>query len=285
MRLSPVLLLLLLVSASPQSDGQPVTQKITLPDIEGSFELIYVPGGTFMMGTPAKEAGREADEPAPHEVSVKPFWLGKHEVTWEQFEQYYLNPDIDTDIVAQPTIPYEPPDRGMGVDDHAAMSIQWLACKGYCDWLSWRTGKKYRLPTEAEWEYACRAGSTAARPDPIGEYGWYKGNSAPKGKKDPKNRRVGQKKANAWGFHDMLGGVWEYCLDPYDAKDEEKTPVLRGGSWNDPVTALRAGSRQKYNAIWNDRDPNRPRSVWWLTDAPFAGFRVVLEVEPGDKKK
>ena len=74
-------------------------------------------------------------------------------------------------------------------------------------------------------------------------------------------------------------------MDPYDTKDKEKTPVLRGGSWNDPVTALRAGSRQKYNAIWNDRDPNRPRSVWWLTDAPFAGFRVVLEVESGEKKK
>jgi hypothetical protein len=158
---------------------------------------------------------------------------------------------------------------------HPAVSVRWHGAIQCIEWISRKTGQRFRLPTEAEWEYACRAGSDAAAPEPLADHAWFKENS------QDKTHEGGQKKANAFGLHDMLGNVWEFCLEPY--KPPQYVPVLRGGSWNSPAKDLRAASRQVAEEDWYERDPNRPRSLWWYTDATFVGFRLVRSVDPAGK--
>jgi formylglycine-generating enzyme required for sulfatase activity len=170
----------------------------------------------------------------------------------------------------------------------------------YCRWLSAKTGRAYRLPTEAEWEYAARAGTTtpysfggAAQLD---AHAWYTANSG--GHPHP----VGGKAANKWGLHDMHGNVAEWCLDQYEAGaygqltpgtigpvrlpgDRRYPHVARGGSWDDDASRLRSAARRASNPEWNRRDPQSPQSIWWFTDATFVGFRVVRAVEEQDNLK
>jgi formylglycine-generating enzyme required for sulfatase activity len=171
----------------------------------------------------------------------------------------------------------------------------------YCRWLSAKTGKIYRLPTEAEWEYACRAGTTTAYsfgddPAPLGDYAWYVENAE-------KPQPIGKKKPNPWGLHDMHGNVSEWCLDRYVgdiyskfAKAQVKGPVVlptadeypyvaRGGSWDDDADRLRSAARLASNLEWSVQDPQRPQSIWWHTDATFVGFRVMRPVEEQDDLK
>jgi len=155
------------------------------------------------------------------------------------------------------------------------VGMRWHGAMVYCDWLSKMTGRRFRLPTEAEWEVAARAGSTADGPEGVADAAWSKENSG------DKTHPIGQKKPNAFGLHDMMGNVWEYCLEPFSPPDFG--PVLRGGAWNTPAAALKFSTRQPINPDWFDRDPNRPRSMWWLTDGPFVGFRVAEFVDPAEK--
>ena len=247
---------------------------------EVKFTMLEVPGGKFMMGSPSDEKGRGVDEPEPREVEVKTFWLGKFEVTWDEYACFFQNEASEADAETWPSLPFEPPDRGMGREGYAAMSIQRFMAAKYCDWLSKQTGWKFRLPKEEEWEYACRAGGTIPAPEPLDEYAWHKGNSGNGPKGTPKNQKVGAKKPNAWGFHDMLGNVMEYTQADFP---NDGGPVLRGGSWNDPATELRAANRTALDPVWNKRDPNRPRGVSWLTDGPFVGFRVAADGPPPSK--
>jgi formylglycine-generating enzyme required for sulfatase activity len=163
------------------------------------------------------------------------------------------------------------------------------------------TGRYYRLPTEAEWEYACRAGSTTAYSfgeDDINDYAWWFENS------DGNSQKVKTKKPNAWGLYDMHGNVSEWVLEHY-AKDTYskrmpgmfaapvRSPVsrvgieiftyhlARGGNCEDDVPVnLRSARRLKPEREWNKREPGYPHSIWWLTDAPFVGFRVVRPLTP-----
>jgi formylglycine-generating enzyme required for sulfatase activity len=167
-----------------------------------------------------------------------------------------------------------------------------LAAKTYCEWLSAKTGIYYRLPTEAEWEYACRAGTTTAYsfgddPAKLGEYAWYFGNS------EEAYHKVGKKKPNPWGLYDMHGNVQEWCLDQYHpdfyarlaGKEPVKNPlavpteiygrIVRGGSWDDDAAVLRSAARVPSIPAWKKRDPQFPQSVWYLTDADGVGFRLV----------
>ena len=187
---------------------------------------------------------------------------------------------------------------GMGKDGFPAIAMTHHAANKYCHWLSAKTGHFYRLPTEAEWEYACRAGTTTAfsfgdDESKIGEYAWYEQNS------DFKYQKVGKKKPNPWGLYDMYGNVVEWCLDQYDPTAYSKLGAdgvvepwnratqsyphaVRGGSWDDMVSSCRSAARRGSSRAWKQQDPQLPKSIWWFSDAQWVGLRLVrpLKVPP-----
>jgi formylglycine-generating enzyme required for sulfatase activity len=261
-----------------------IDTKIGAPDgLESKrveFVMIEVPGGTFMMGSPEDEPGRDPDEPLPKEVEVKTFWMGKCEVTWDEYNCFYHNELSTYDGWSWPTPELEPADHGMGRDGFAVSSVCRDMAMKYCKWLTKQTGWSFRLPTEEEWEYACRAGQATPHPDPLADHAWYHGNSIRAGEKKPQSSKVGTKKPNAWGFHDMLGGVREHTSSDFEGGGG----VLRGGSWNDPESALRAANRQEVQAMWFRRNLWFPQHRNWFSDAPFIGFRVVADGPPPEGK-
>jgi formylglycine-generating enzyme required for sulfatase activity len=302
----------------------------TIPGSEVKFDMVAVPGGVFLMGSPAGESGRGGDEGPQHPVKIRPFWMGKCEVTWDEFDVYRRekgadnadsNDDVlakDADAITGPTPPYVDPLYGHARDGHPAICMSHHAAMEYCRWLSAKTGKTYRLPTEAEWEWAARAGTDTAYsfgddPKDLGDYAWYAKNSAPTdGKKteragvaaDGTTHKVGSKKPNPWGLHDMYGNVTEWCVDHYkkdlyagfpaDAvmespvvlpTDRRFSHVVRGGSWADDPPALRSAARRGSDKTWIKHDPQRPQSIWWLTKMDVVGFRIVRAVDEQDNLK
>ena len=247
---------------------EPKTETISIPGTDLKFDMVYVPGGKTRLGSPADEAGRKPDERLVHEVELHPFWMSRTEVPWEAFVKYFENRKaVKVDGVTRPSPPYEPPHGKMGVGTHPAVSMRWHGAIGYCEWVSTLTGRRFRLPTEAEFEYAARAGATGAGPANADETAWFQSNS------QQKTHLTGTKKPNAFGLHDLMGNVWEYALEFHSGPDY--APVLRGGGWPTPAAELRFAARQQIQPDWYERDPNRPRSVWWLTDGTFVGFRLV----------
>jgi formylglycine-generating enzyme required for sulfatase activity len=280
-----------------------------LPKSKVAFDLAAVPGGTFLRGSPAVEKGRRDDEAPRHPVRVGPFWMATTEVTWDLYDLFrgvgegakafardneVLAEDADALTCPSPTYPDET--RGFGREGYPAIGISHHAAMEFCRWLSRVTGKAYRLPTEAEWEWACRAGTSTAYhfgddAAKLGDHAWYDANSG------ESTHPVGKKKPNPWGLFDMHGNVAEWCLDHY-RKDAyagfpRRTPTLgpvllptaarfshivRGGSWADPAKSLRSAARRGSEPSWNRIDPAKPKSLWWLWDADFVGFRVVRAV-------
>ena len=173
--------------AATESAMQSYTE--TIPGTQVKFDMVPIPGGSFVMGSPASELGRNADEGPQHKVTVSPFWMEKCEVTWNEFELFMYPegkkegaPAEAADVVTHPTKPYVEMSFGMGKDGFPAISMTQHAANTYCKWLSAKTGHFYRLPTEAEWEYACRAGTTTAYSfgddaSEMGDYAWYTNNS------------------------------------------------------------------------------------------------------------
>lgn len=295
-----------------EADMKPYTN--TIPGTEVRYVMVPIPGGEFMMGTPETEPGRKPDEGPQHRVKIEPFWMGALEVTWNEYELFLYpeeehklretlgtDPEADklADAVTRPSKPYVEMSFGMGKDGYPAIAMTHHAAAKYCQWLSAKTGHFYRLPTEAEWEYACRAGTTTAYsfgddPAQLPDYAWFEKNS------DFKYQKVGRKKPNPWGLYDMHGNVLEWCLDQYSptfyAECHQKglvvepwlqatqpyPHVVRGGSWDDPPEALRSGARRGSDRSWKAQDPQLPKSIWWLTDAQWVGFRIVrpLKVPP-----
>jgi formylglycine-generating enzyme required for sulfatase activity len=282
-----------------------------------TFEMLPIPAGKFIMGSPLDESGHKADEAPQRAVEIAPFWMGKYEVTWNQYDAWTFSHDIQrrqvahveptdlekkADAVTRPTKPYRPMDFDMGKDGFPAISMTQLAARTYCQWLSQKTGRYYRLPTEAEWEYACRAGTTTAYgfgddPAQLGEYAWYFENS------HDAYHKVGKKKPNPWGLCDMHGNVCEWTLDQYvpagypaSGGQTVTNPLVtaktvypqavRGGAWTDDADRLRSAARTASNKDWKDQDPNLPQSIWYFTDAQFLGFRLVRPlVEPTAEEK
>lgn len=251
--------------------------KVTIPNTTVSYDMVSIPAGEFTMGSTGKK-----DEQPPHKVWLDAFWMQAHEVTWDEYRLFMFaesQKDETVDAVSHPTRPYMEMSFGMGIDGFPAISMTQHAANKYAEWLSARTGEFYRLPTEAEWEYACRAGS--GEPPQLGDYAWYAANS------QGKYQKVAARKPNAWGLYDMLGNVMEWTLDqyaPYQPGDavnpwvKATTPypnAVRGGSWNDPPEMLRCAARVASDASWKQQDPQLPKSIWYLTDAQWLGFRLV----------
>jgi len=214
------------------------------------------------------------------------------------------DPAVDSlsDAVTRPSRPYVDMSFGMGKERCPAISMTQHAANKYCHWLSARTGHFYRLPTEAEWEYACRAGTTTTfffgdDPKQLKDYGWFFDNS------DSKYQKVGKKKPNPWGLYDIYGNVVEWVLDQYDpdyykacadkgvvvdpwVKATQPYPhSARGGSWDDDPPALRSAARRGSDRAWKMTDPQLPKSIWYHSDAQFIGFRIVrpLKVPPPEE--
>ncbi len=278
-----------------------------IPKTGVPYDMVAIRGGEFLMGSPPDEAKRKDDEGPQVRVKVSPFWMARHETSWDQYEPFmitrkprykdgalqypeHLKDPTPADFVSSPTTPYTEMDFGMGREGFAAINMTHHAANKFCEWLSFQTGHFYRLPTEAEWEYACRAGPTGPYSCPTIELEQF-------AVLDPKQIRVGYekigtKRPNPWGLHDMHGNVMEWCLDQYrlDAYSQwEGNPVVdpltrpktryprvvRGGSWYDPEEELRSARRIPSSPDWQAQDPELPKSLWYLTDAHWLGFRVV----------
>jgi formylglycine-generating enzyme required for sulfatase activity len=292
----------------PEKAGQRYTE--TIPGTDVTFDMVPVPGGRFTMGCTADQPGYRQDESPPFEVTLDPFWMGNCEVTWDEYELWCLGLDQQlrelkqvkhtdrdqiADAITMPTMPYTDMTFDMGKHRFPAICMTQLAAKIYCKWLSAKTGRLYRLPTEAEWEYACRAGTTTAysfgdNPKQLAEYAWYGDNAS------DKYQQVGRKKPNPWGLYDMHGNVAEWVLDRYTpggyprpAANPVRNPllkptsiyprVIRGGAWNDGPDRLRSAARQGSTSDWKEQDPQIPQSIWYHTDATFVGFRVVRTLD------
>jgi formylglycine-generating enzyme required for sulfatase activity len=219
-------------------------------------------------------------EPGPGgtapDVPTKSFWIGKTEVTWDMFDIWVFGLDLTEkqrvegfDAKSRPSKPYGAPDRGFGHAGYPALAMSYHSAELYCKWLSEKTGRKFRLPTEAEWEYACMAGKPAdaqeSDPAKLDKVAWYWDNA------NDKTHGVATKAANGFGIHDMLGNVAEWCAG------RDGTPVVRGGSYDDEAKDVGCAARKLPSDAWNATDPQNPKSEWWLADGPFIGFRVVCE--------
>jgi len=269
----------------------------TIPKTSVTFKMVAIPAGNFTIGSPFSEPGREEDEGPQKKVQVDAFWMGEHEVTFAEWDAFFRNMDvpqtkpIDVDAVSRPTAQYIDLTWGMGRDEkQPSNSMSQAAAIMYCKWLYKLTGTFYRLPTEAEWEYACRAGTTTAYPygddaSALKTYAFNKDNSG------NKFHKVAQLKPNKWGLYDMLGNLSEWTLDQYSADayaklaDGSKDPlaapgpryprVVRGGSYQTDAASCRCANRISSLTDWNKRDPQIPKSRWWLTDGMTIGFRIV----------
>ena len=317
--LTPLLLLTLAAGPErPAADGHSNYVE-RVPDTGLSFTMVAVRGGTFHIGSPITEPGRRDNEGPRRRVELKPFWMGKHEVTWPEFHTYMREKDFNithqplrpalnprqakADAVTKPTASYLDETYGFGDERYPAFNMSHHAAMKYCEWLSAKTGRTYRLPTEAEWEYACRAGSADAYPfgkdaARLDDYAWTARNSGtgdrPRGATHP----VGKQRPNAWGLHDMLGNVAEWCLDEYDSDFYDSLPwnrtpigpvnlpgkrqyphVVRGGSFRSSAADCRSAARLRSQRSWNKSDPEEPQSIWWLVPGGWVGFRVVRPVE------
>jgi formylglycine-generating enzyme required for sulfatase activity len=304
-----------------------VAYKEKIQGTQITFEMLPIPGGEFLIGSPATELSRSADEGPQRRIRIEPFFIGKYEVTWPEYEQFNKNyarlvgpnrprisPDRLADTVVFP-VPYEHWDdfdkfvlqrMGGHGEGFPAVGMSQFAAKQYTKWLSKITGRFYRLPTEAEWEYACRAGTTTPYsfgddPRQLKDYGWFSMNSA-ESDDDPGYHKIGTKLPNPWGVYDMYGNVAEWCIDKYEAgfyatlnngtsKGVEainspigsRSPyprVIRGGSYDSEASECRSASRSASSEKLNAADAELPKNVHWLTLCHSIGFRLVSPKRP-----
>lgn len=240
----------------------PETWTVTLPGGLVEIEMLRVPGGTL-----AREGGA---------VEVAPFWMARTELTWDAYDVLVFRLDlpeaqrvVDIDGVTRPTKPYILVDRGFGHAGYPALSMSPLGAQSFCEWLSAATGRRFRLPSVLEWEYAARAGSPTVygcgAVEKLPEHAWFRENAA------RKTQPVGTRTPNAFGLHDLHGNVSEWATLAGGGA------VQCGGSFRDPSGKVGADARREPQPAWNASDPQMPKSVWWLADANFVGMRLVCD--------
>jgi len=300
--------------------GYMVPYEAVIPGTDVKYKMIPVPGGIATMGSPKSEANRGENEGPQFEVEIKPFWIGQYEVTWSEYKSYMAMHDIfkgfETHklrplsdeksplVISAPSNLYDTSFTYRNGEEPRlpAVSMSQYAAKQYTKWLSLMSDRFYRLPTEAEWEYACRAGTKTAYhfgddPADLDDYGWHYGNS------NETTHYVGEKKPNPWGLYDMYGNACEWVLDSMlqdgytrfsgkrvstaDAlvRTKELFPrVVRGGYYDlDPEDCRSASRLPSSDDEWRGEDPNIPLSPWWFTSGPAlgVGMRLVRPLEDG----
>lgn len=290
----------------------PYTSKIPGTDIK--FEMVPVPGGAYRLRP--KDDPENPSYPLPIDVKIEPFWMGRYEVTWAEYDEFTgileafkafersgqrkVTSENQAGSVTVPCVLYEPslyyPQTADKKDwpSHPAAGMTQYAARQYTKWLSKLSGDFYRLPSDVEWEYACRAGSSTSysfgeETDQLGDYAWYRENS------EDDTHPIGLKKSNDWGLHDMHGNVSEWVLDQFSeqhvglrmavsaglppihwpTRPHERT--VRGGSWNSWPTDCRTVSRFGSTVDWQEWDPQLPRDPHWLASdvQRQIGFRIA----------
>lgn len=313
-------------------DGWMIPYRQRIPGTDIEFPMVPVPGGVFLMGSPESEKGHEPDEAPQVKVRVAPMWVAQHEVSNREYEQYcdlytvfkeierdspaFVNLDRSRpDIVSAPTSVYDPEllFEYSPTPKHPAVSMTRYSAKQYTKWLSVITELQYRLPTEAEWEYACRGGEKGAYSwggdaQQAGEYCWYFGEASNANADfNYELSPPGQKLANAFGLKDMLGNVGEWTVDAYSPDTykrlhemqkksgkpvsvdravlwpvKDKPGVVRGGSCESDLADLRCAARlHSKNKEWQSYAVMFPPSPWWYSGGPTQtiGFRVFRSYE------
>ncbi|HKK63963.1 MAG TPA: SUMF1/EgtB/PvdO family nonheme iron enzyme [Bacteroidales bacterium] len=302
---------------TPITEFDDFTEQI--PHSAVTFTMKAIPGGIYQQGAVEEDDYAADDERPNREVKVDSFFMGETEVTWDEFLTWYAQTSGEgrtTDVgmlegvdgMTGATPPYGNPDQGWGRGKRPAITMTYYAAEKYCEWLSMVTGKKYRLPTEAEWEYAARGGTSGvyffegdvkdysdaglrARlfgidTSTINTYVTYTENSG------GKTQLPDAVSPNPFGLKHMLGNVAEFCLDGYEADAYSTTEgmvdnplvkdgrehVIRGGSYQSNAEQLRISDRAKTNHdAWMRTDPQIPKSLWWYSDCAHVGIRVVCE--------
>ena len=292
----------------------------TIPGTVVSFGMKAIPGGSFQIGSPETEQARKPEEGPVKTINISPFFMAEVEVTWDEFLAFYSSTaaegrstdtegsrlmSANVDAITGPTPPYGQPDQNWGMGKRPAITMSYHAAETYCRWLSQVTGKTYRLPTEAEWEYAARGGTQTPyffegnprdfeggglfrkRNPAIDQYVIYSANSSAR-TQEPDNVE-----ANPYGLKNMLGNAAEYVSDWYapdaytmlvDGATDPRGPdngtehVIRGGYFRSDAAGVRSAAREyTRTADWLKTDPQMPKSIWWLSDCNYISFRVVCE--------
>ena len=221
-----------------------------------SFEMIPVPGGRVTLETPD----------GPVTVDVARFWIAKTETTWDLYDVYVyeldrVSPrDPAVDAVSRPTKPYVLPGDEFGHDGMPALGMSMHAAREFARWLSARTGRTYTVPTEAQWEHACRLGAAGVE---VADVAWTAADS------EYRTRKVASRRPDALGLHDMRGNVAEWVAG-VDADS-----VVKGGAYDRSPADATCAARRPQTPAWQLTDPQLPKSRWWLTDAPFVGLRLI----------
>ena len=253
--------------------------------------------GTFIMPAGAQEADLPR-EPVPGKAWVQSvpgtaidlmmrpveagengtYWVMEKEVTWNLFDIFIFrldekkgNSSPESDAVTRPTKPYIAVDRGFGHDNYPAISMSYKGAVQFAEWLRAKTGHDFRIPTVEQWKEIAEQAKIPA--DAIDKHGWHKGNS------DETTHPVGAKAPDALGLHDLYGNVAEWCT----MIDEDGKPVgvVMGGGYESELEGLNGTETVERTLMWNDSDPQFPKSVWWLADAAFVGVRMICtDAEP-----
>ena len=299
----PTILLCNFSSAQQATDTSFKSYEQSIPGSELKIKMAAIPAGSFTIGNNNAEV---ADEKPAHKINLSAFWMGAFEITRDQYDLFFKDEatavNSDVDAVTRPTAQYIDLTWNMGKEGgYPANSMSQFNALMFCRWLYIKTGVFYRLPTEAEWEYACKAGSNTTYyfgndKSELKNYAWFSANS------DFKYHKIGQKKPNAWGLYDMLGNVCEWTLDHYSPDYYSKLTdgvldphaemlktkyphTLKGGSYLDKANELYISRRWSSEPAWNKRDPQIPKSKWWLTDAAHVGFRIVRPLAEPTKEE
>jgi len=248
--------------AKPEEPRKPAPYTESIKGTLVKFDMVPLPAGEITIADPAKKGSTKT-------VKIKPLYISKTEVTWDEYDVFVFRFDEPQspcpggpDAVSRPSKPYGAADRGYGHKGYPAINMSYYGAEQYCKWLSLKTGKKYRLPSEAEWEYACRAGKPEPGEKELAQCAWFW---------QEKTQPVGKKKPNACGLCDTYGNVAEWCVG-LDGK-----PVVCGGCFEDFAKHVTASKRRYQEPSWSANDPQDPKSKWWLSDAQYVGFRVVCE--------